>query len=150
MDWRTFTNPFDIQVLLASIRFSRRYFETEALKVFRLVETAPGAALQTDEQLIQWLRQNTSPSNAHTCCTLSLGAASDSRARLKGVEGVRIADASVWPFVPGAHATQQTAYVVAEKVSRVRVQVDGADLFVGCRFDQGGCRILWLGRSGYG
>lgn len=117
MNWRTLTNPLDMEILLSSIKFSRRFFQSETMKQFSPREVQPGPGVVSDEDLIAFIRRSASPSNAHTCCTLSLGAASDARARLKGVKGVRIADASVWPFVPGAHATQQTAYVVAEKVA---------------------------------
>jgi choline dehydrogenase-like flavoprotein len=116
-DWRTYTNPFDIEIMLLSLRFSRKFIQTDALKVYNPVEVSPGPDVQSDEELTEYLRATSSPTTGHQCCTLSIGAASDSRARLKGVKGVRIADSSVWPFVPGAHATQQTAYVVGEKVS---------------------------------
>ena len=63
----------------------------------------------------------TTPSNGHECCTSAmmkreLGGMLDSELRVYGVEGLSVADASIFPFLP-AGAPMSTGYAVAEKVS---------------------------------
>jgi choline dehydrogenase len=42
----------------------------------------------------------------------------DPELKLKGAEGVRVVDASVWPFVPSGH-TQGPVYLVAERAASI-------------------------------
>lgn len=42
----------------------------------------------------------------------------DPQLRLKGVDGVRVVDASVWPFLPSAH-TQGPTYLIAERAASI-------------------------------
>jgi len=61
VNWRTLSNPFDIQVLLEGTRFVRKLWKRPELAVLNPAETTPGIKLQSDEDLIAWIRTKTTP-----------------------------------------------------------------------------------------
>jgi choline dehydrogenase len=105
----------DSRVLLHGVRLARRLLKTSALKPFVGEELLPGAGAQTDEELTAVLR-----AKAHTLYhpvgTCALGTVVDADLRVRGVEGLRVADASVIPRVPRGHTNWPTV-VVAEKAA---------------------------------
>ncbi|TFL05294.1 alcohol oxidase [Pterulicium gracile] len=79
--------------------------------------------LEADGIMDEWVRANagTTAHPAGTCALSKLGAdygCVDLDFRVKGVKGVRVVDASVFPRIPRAH-TQAPVYVVAEKAAEV-------------------------------
>ncbi|WP_190813049.1 GMC family oxidoreductase [Saccharopolyspora pogona] len=99
-----FTDPDnqDEQVLVEGIRLARRCVETTALKDWVVREVSPGPELQSDEELGQYARKY-SNTVYHPSCTAKMGASDDASAvvdsalRVRGVQGLRVADASVFP-----------------------------------------------------
>ncbi|KAK8848601.1 GMC oxidoreductase [Apiospora arundinis] len=84
-------------------------------------ELLPGAGVQTDQQVLDYIRQSATPiwHPAGTCAmgrSGEDGAVVDSKARVFGVEGLRVCDASVLPFTIPAHP-QGSLYALAEKIA---------------------------------
>ena len=84
--------------------------------------TAPtDAELATDEALDDWMLRNVSTS-FHISCTCKMGVAGDPMAvvdqylKVRGVEGLRVADASVMPDVVRAN-TNVTTMMIAERAA---------------------------------
>ncbi|CAI6335370.1 unnamed protein product [Periconia digitata] len=83
------------------------------------VEMFPGETVQTDEELWEAIQLAAVPSH-HLSATCKMGtkddpmAVVDSKGRVYGVQGVRVVDASAWPFCPPGH-TQGYTYAHAEK-----------------------------------
>lgn len=81
-------------------------------------EMIPGAAVQTREQLRQFIKDNTW--GHHACGTCRMGRVSDpmavvdSKFQVHGVRGLRIVDASVFPKIPGFFIAS-AVYMVSEK-----------------------------------
>jgi 5-(hydroxymethyl)furfural/furfural oxidase len=75
-----------------------------------------------DDAAIEKFARETVLGNWHACCTCRMGSSSDSgavvdsRGRVHGVEGLRVADASIMPSVPCAN-TNLTTIMIAEKIS---------------------------------
>ena len=94
----------DRQVLLAAIRMARRILATPSIAAYYECEELPGAAVQSDTELLDFARHYGS-SCYHLVGTCRMGPASDATAvvddqlRVRGVEGLRIADASIMPTV---------------------------------------------------
>ena len=88
----------------ACIRLTREIFGQSAMTPFVDHEIQPGSDLQTDEQLDAFLREHVE-SAYHPCGTCRMGRASDPMAvvdpecRVIGVEGLRLADSSIFPQV---------------------------------------------------
>jgi choline dehydrogenase-like flavoprotein len=83
-------------------------------------EVVPGAAVQTDEEILSHI-QNTAIPIWHasgTCAMLprDKGGVVDSNLKVYGIKGLRVVDASVMPIVPDQH-TMGAVYMLAEKAA---------------------------------
>lgn len=105
----------------ACIRLTREIFGQEAFKPFVKSEIQPGAALQSDDELDGFLREHVE-SAYHPCGTVRMGrrddpmAVVDPEARVIGVEGLRVADSSIFPQVTNGNLNGPSI-MVGEKVS---------------------------------
>jgi len=100
------SDPNDIAVLRAGVRGLREIFRQPAFYRWRGAERAPGAARQSDAELDAWIRAG-ADTVFHPVGTCRMGkdamAITDSRLQVQGVDGLRIADASVMPTMPGCN-----------------------------------------------
>jgi choline dehydrogenase-like flavoprotein len=87
-------------------------------------EVIPGEACQTDEQLIEEIRER-GVSNLHPVGTCRMGrevdAVVDPRLRVHGIEGLRVADASIMPQVPGGN-TNAPSIMIGEKCAAMMLE----------------------------
>ncbi|MBW3243004.1 choline dehydrogenase [Epibacterium sp. DP7N7-1] len=86
------------------VRLTREIFAQEAMKPYLKHEIQPGSDLQTDEEIDGFLREHVE-SAYHPCGTCKMGAVDDPMAvvdpecRVIGVEGLRVADSSIFPRI---------------------------------------------------
>jgi choline dehydrogenase len=103
--------------LLAAIRKARELMSTSPLKEITGEEIAPGAHLQTDEEILGWVRNN-AETTYHPVGTCKMGsdpmAVVDSELRVHGIEGLRIADASIMPTLTSGN-TNAPSIMIGEK-----------------------------------
>ncbi|MFN5997236.1 MAG: choline dehydrogenase [Paracoccaceae bacterium] len=98
------SHPDDWDEFRTSIRLTREIFGQDAFKPYLQAELQPGPGCQTDDQLDDFLREHVE-SAYHPCGTARMGRASDPMAvvdpecRVIGVEGLRVADSSIFPQV---------------------------------------------------
>ncbi|MDQ2064925.1 choline dehydrogenase [Xinfangfangia sp. CPCC 101601] len=98
------STPEDWEDFRACIRLTREVFGQEAMQPFVKSEIQPGTLLQSDEELDGFLRDHVE-SAYHPCGTCRMGRASDPMAvvdnecRVIGVEGLRVADSSIFPQI---------------------------------------------------
>ncbi|RXW12904.1 hypothetical protein EST38_g12951 [Candolleomyces aberdarensis] len=113
---------FDRYTMRESVRAIKRFAAANAWSDY-IVEPVGNLAAQTDEGIDAYVR-SVSSTILHPVGTASMSPRNaawgvvDPELRLKGVEGVRIVDASVWPFAPNAH-TQAPVYLVAERAASI-------------------------------
>jgi choline dehydrogenase len=120
VDYRTLSNPLDLEILVEILRFNRQYHFNTSLSSFGPIEISPGANVTSDETLAGYVRNGIMPTEYHpsgTCAMLSLelGGVVDETLRVYGIDGLRVVDASVMPTLPGAN-TCRTVHAIAEKV----------------------------------
>jgi len=102
VDPRYFTAEHDREVMIRGIRVAREIAAAPALEEWVGEELAPGEAAQTDEEIFDYIR-TTHNTVYHPSCTVKMGPASDPLApvdpqlRLRGVDGLRVADGSIMP-----------------------------------------------------
>lgn len=104
IDFRYFTDPegYDEEVMLAGLKRARRIAARGPLAAWAARELAPGADVTGDRELSEYVRR-TANTVYHPAGTCRIGAAGDPLAvvdpalRVQGVEGLRVADASVFP-----------------------------------------------------
>ncbi|MGN8019921.1 choline dehydrogenase [Phyllobacterium sp. 22229] len=98
------SHPDDWTDFRHAVRLTREIFGQAALAPYRGREISPGAHVQSDEAIDDFLREH-AESAFHPCGTCKMGAASDPMAvvdpqcRVIGVDGLRVADSSIFPRV---------------------------------------------------
>ncbi|NEY91461.1 choline dehydrogenase [Tabrizicola oligotrophica] len=98
------SHPDDWDEFRRCIRLTREVFDQPAMKPFVKSEIQPGLALQSDAELDAFLKEHVE-SAYHPCGTCRMGRADDPMAvvdpecRVIGVEGLRVADSSIFPQV---------------------------------------------------
>lgn len=109
-DWRD---------MRAAIRITREIFAQQGFAHLRGAELAPGADLQSDDQLDQFIR-DTAATVYHACGTCAMGtgegAVVDPQGRVYGIEGLRVADGSIMPKIVNGNLNAPTI-MIAEKIS---------------------------------
>jgi choline dehydrogenase len=111
----------DRQVTIAAMKFARRLIHTSPMQPFLESEEYPGADVQTDDELLAAARQWGS-STYHLMGTCRMGPAGDPASvvddelRVRGMEGLRVIDASVMPAMISANLNAATM-MIAEKGS---------------------------------
>lgn len=114
----------DLATLRDGIRLARKVFGDTALDRHRGEELLPGATCRSDEQLDAFLRDNCGTAH-HAAGTCRMGSDAqsvvDPQLRVRGVENLRVIDASVMPALPSGNTNAPTI-MIAEK---------GADLIRG-------------------
>jgi choline dehydrogenase len=124
IDPRYYTDTRDLDMMVAGLRTAREIGGADALAPWRGPEALPGPGVAGDEQLRAYLRRNIR-SYSHYAGTCALGtdgmAVVDSELRVHGIEGLRVADASVMPSPVSANPNA-TVYAIAERAAdRIRV-----------------------------
>ena len=112
---------FDLQVMLAALKQSRHLLAQPAFDDYRAEEVFPGAAAQSDAEIEAFIRDK-AESIYHPVGTCKMGANSDpyavvdSHCRVRGVDGLRVVDASVMPKLIGGNTNAPTI-MIAERVA---------------------------------
>jgi choline dehydrogenase len=111
-DWRDFRQ---------TLRLTREIFAQPAMAEHVKFEIRPGEAVQSDDELDGFIREH-AESAYHPCGTARMGAADDPMAvvdpelRVIGVDGLRVADSSIFPRVTNGN-TNAPSILVGEKAA---------------------------------
>ncbi|HTZ05983.1 MAG TPA: choline dehydrogenase [Gaiellaceae bacterium] len=82
-----------------AIRCARAILGQPAFAPYDGGETSPGPAIETDEEILDWVARDAETA-LHPSCTCAMGPVVDPETmRVRGVDGLRVVDASVFPFV---------------------------------------------------
>jgi choline dehydrogenase len=102
----TVTAPADLDALVRAIRFTREIVATEPLASATALEIQPGPDVNTDAELKAWIRA-TVATTGHPACSAAVGtdpnSVLDHQLRVRGVAGLRVADAFALPRIPRAN-----------------------------------------------
>ncbi len=115
------STPEDRRVLRESVKIGRDVAAQAALDPYRDAELAPGAEVRTDEEIDTWVRA-TAETIYHPIGTCRMGAADDALAvvdgnlKVRGIDGLRVVDASVIPSLVSGNTNAPTI-MIAEKAA---------------------------------
>jgi choline dehydrogenase len=115
------SQPQDWEDFRACIRLTREIFAQPAFGPFAKHEIQPGAAVQSDDDLNGFIRDH-AESAYHPCGTCRMGRADDAGAvvdpagRVIGVDGLRVADSSVFPRITNGNLNAPSI-MVGEKIA---------------------------------
>jgi choline dehydrogenase len=121
IDPRYLSEALDRQTLVEGLRMARNLFSAAPLRDFVVEETVPGPASRDDEALLAYARSN-GGTVYHGVGTCRMGqddeAVVDPQLRVRGVEGLRIVDASVMPAITSTN-TNATVLMLAERAAEM-------------------------------
>ncbi len=103
-----------------AVHVARNILTQNAMDPFNGGETSPGASVSTDEEILNWVR-NDGETALHPSCTAKMGTDEMSvvdpeSMRVHGVEGLRVVDASVFPYLTNGNI-YAPVMMVAEKAA---------------------------------
>ena len=128
------SDSYDQEILLRSIKLGRKLMATAPLQPYLEGTTNPHQSLQTDDELLNWARQE-GITVYHMVGSARMGpdsdpeAVVDSQLRVKKLEKLRVADASIMPGLISGN-TNAAVMMIAEKA---------ADMILGKRLDPIDC-----------
>lgn len=124
IDPNYFADPHDREMSIRGLRLARKMMRQAALEPYVLREVLPGPALESDDDLFAYACRS-AKTDHHPVGTCRMGHGDDAVVgpdlRVRGIEALRVCDASVMPRVPSSNTNAPTI-MVGEK---------GADLILG-------------------
>jgi choline dehydrogenase len=127
------SDPADFDKLVAAFRQARAILAQPALEPHRLEELDPGPKVQSDEDIRAWIRAN-AETIYHPVGTCKMGrddlAVVDPELRVRGLRGLRVADASIMPTLIGGNTNAPTT-MIAEKAAAMILQEVMAQTVIG-------------------
>jgi choline dehydrogenase len=115
------SQPEDWEEMRACVRLTREVFAQAAFDRYRGREIQPGAEVQTDAQIDEFIRRHVETAY-HPSCSCRMGAADDPRSvvdregRVVGVERLRVVDSSIMPSITTGNLNAPTI-MIAEKLA---------------------------------
>jgi choline dehydrogenase len=117
IDCNFLADDADVRVLLAGIRLARRIIAAAPFDPYRGTEQFPGAEAQSEAELRAYIRTQ-AQTIYHPVGTCKMGgdplSVVDKHLHVRGVQGLRVADASIMPFIVNAN-TNVPASMIGEK-----------------------------------
>jgi choline dehydrogenase len=106
------------------VRAARSILSQPAFAPFDGGELSPGAAVETDGQILDWVARDAETA-LHPSCTCRMGVddlavVDPATMRVRGLEGLRVVDASVFPFVPNGNIYAPVMMVAERAADLVR------------------------------
>ncbi|MGI5144498.1 GMC family oxidoreductase [Streptomyces sp. CA-106110] len=121
IDPRYYADKRDLDAMVDGLRSARAIGDASALAEWRGKDVLPGVGVEDEEALRAYLRKNLL-SYSHYTGTCRIGvdqtAVVSPDLRVYGVQGLRVADASVMPSIPSAN-TNATVYAIAERAAEL-------------------------------
>jgi choline dehydrogenase len=110
------TTQQDRREWVEAIRVARSILGQAAFDAFDGGETSPGPSVETDDEILGWVARDAETA-LHPSCTCAMGSVVDpATMRVYGLDGIRVVDASVFPFVPNGNI-YAPVMMVAEKAA---------------------------------
>jgi choline dehydrogenase len=113
------TAPSDIRIMLESAKLGRRIAATEPFAGLIESEQYPGPNTDSEDEMLDYIRGN-GTTVYHPCGTNRMGtdqrSVVDEELRVRGVQGLRVVDASVFPLVPSSNI-HPAVLMLAERAS---------------------------------
>ena len=119
IDFGCLSQDHDVQILLAGVKIGREIVAASAFDSYRGAEFLPGQQVSSDEDLITYIREFAT-TIYHPAGSCKMGVDSlavvDHRLRVRGISGLRVADASIMPQIINAN-TNAPCIMIGEKAA---------------------------------
>jgi choline dehydrogenase len=116
--------PLDAEITVRSVRIARSLMTAPAMAALQTTELAPGPARTSDDDILAWVRE-VAETTYHPVGTCKMGsdpmAVVDEQLRVRGLQGLRVADASIMPTLTSGN-TNAPAIMIGEKAADMVLQ----------------------------
>ena len=119
------SHPDDLPEMRACVRLTREIFGQKAFDAWRGREIQPGAQVQTDDQIDEFVKAKVE-SAFHPSCSCRMGAADDPmavvdpQARVIGVANLRVVDSSIMPQITNGNLNAPTIMLAEKAADHIR------------------------------
>src|SRR6266851_3108071 len=111
--------PPDAELTVRAVRIACAIMTAPAMAPFQVTEIAPGADRTTDDEILDWVKK-AAETTYHPVGTCKMGsdamAVVDAQLRVHGIEGLRVADASIMPTLTSGN-TNAPSIMIGEKAA---------------------------------
>ena len=116
---------YDQKTMISGMKLMRKLSATKALKKIIHTEMSPGKDVNSDAELLEYARLN-GETVFHQCGTCRMGdnpatSVVDGKLKVRGVYGLRVADASIFPTIPSGNINAPSI-MVGEKAAELILQ----------------------------
>jgi len=119
VDPELFSHPDDVGTMLRGLKIGRRVTRARSFARYHAIEVQPGPDVQDDSALVDYIRRAAATVH-HPCGSCRMGpdanSVVDEKLCVRGIEALRVADASVFPSVVGGN-TNAAVVMIAEKAA---------------------------------
>jgi choline dehydrogenase len=121
------SSPIDAEITVRAVRIACAVMTAPAMALMQVTEIAPGASRTSDDEILDWVKQ-VAETTYHPVGTCKMGsdamAVVDHRLRVHGIEGLRVADASIMPSLTSGN-TNAPSIMIGEKAADLVLARDG-------------------------
>ncbi|TNM49533.1 choline dehydrogenase [Nocardioides albidus] len=120
MQFNYLSTPTDRKEWVEAVRVARDILNQPAFAPYNAGELSPGPSVETDDEILEWVRKDAETA-LHPSCTAKMGiddmaVVDPTSMRVHGTEGLRVVDASVFPYVTNGNI-YAPVMMVAEKAA---------------------------------
>ena len=113
------SSPVDAGLTARAVRIARAVMTAPAMAPLQVTETAPGTGRTADDDILEWVK-GAAETTYHPVGTCKMGidamAVVDPRLRVRGLDGLRVADASIMPTLTSGN-TNAPSIMIGEKAA---------------------------------
>ncbi len=118
------SSPLDVEITIRAVRIARALMTAPAMAALQSRELAPGPDRASDEEVLAWVRE-VGETTYHPVGTCKMGtdpmAVVDDQLKVRGLEGLRVADASIMPTLTSGN-TNAPSIMIGEKAADMILQ----------------------------
>jgi choline dehydrogenase-like flavoprotein len=124
------SHPDDQKVMIDGVRIARKILAAPEFEQFQGTELYPGADAETDEEIVEFLRER-SETIYHPIGTCKMGSDDDPMAvvnnelKVRGIEALRVVDASVMPSLIGGNTNAPTIMIAERAAEFIKASHEG-------------------------
>ena len=122
MTFNYLQHPEDLTEMVNGFKKARELISQPSFDEFRGIELTPGPQIQTDKQIIEFIK-SAAETDCHPCCSCAMGngdmAVVDDQMKVRGVEKLRVVDASVMPQIISGNLNAPTQMIAARAADMI-------------------------------